>query len=97
MRYLSTARINADAGGSPSSGDLTNIAATTRHGFTEHEHLDKLKIAREQLGAMERRLAELKGKKAIDALRQDIKDPRDQIKGHEKEIRQKWPELGTDF
>ncbi len=28
--------------GNPASGDWTNIAATTRHGFTEHEHLDNL-------------------------------------------------------
>jgi len=30
--------------GNPSSGDLSNIAATTRHGFTEHEHLDNLAL-----------------------------------------------------
>ncbi len=30
--------------GSPSSGEWTNIAATTRHGFTEHEHLDNLTL-----------------------------------------------------
>ncbi len=30
--------------GTPSSGDLSNIAATTRHGFTAHEHLDNLAL-----------------------------------------------------
>ncbi len=30
--------------GNPTSGDLTNIAATTRHGFTSHEHLDNLAL-----------------------------------------------------
>ena len=33
-------RDGSDWSGSPSSGDLTTIGNTSRHGFTDHEHLD---------------------------------------------------------
>ena len=62
-----------------------------------NRHLDKLRGARQMLSDMESRLENIRGKKAMEALKDAIQDLRDQIKGHEKEIRQKWPELGTDF
>src|SRR5690606_22993248 len=37
-------RHGANWAGSPSSGDWTQIANTTRRGFTDHEHLDNLNL-----------------------------------------------------
>ena len=61
------------------------------------KHLHSLALARNRVTELERQLANLKGPKAQAQVRDKIKDLLDQIKGHEKEIRQKWPELGDDF
>jgi RHS repeat-associated protein len=60
-------------------------------------HLEKLGDARNKVAELTRQLEKLKGPKAQNPVREEIQDLLDQIKGHEKEIRQKWPELGNDF
>jgi hypothetical protein len=42
-------------------------------------------------------LQKVKGPKAQGTIRDEISDLKAAIKGHEKEIKQKWPELGDDF
>lgn len=37
-------RRGANGSGNPSANDWTQITATTRHGFTGHEHLDNLSL-----------------------------------------------------
>ena len=61
------------------------------------KHLEKLNATRTRLKELERRLETLKGPKARGPVSDEIRDLSDQIKGHEKEIRQKWPELGDNF
>jgi hypothetical protein len=60
-----------------------------------NKHLDKLRAARSQADRLRQQLEGLKGPKAQQPVRDQLQDMLDQIKGHEKEIRQKWPELGN--
>jgi RHS repeat-associated protein len=56
------------------------------------KHLDKVSQAEEELAALKDQLAEA-AKKAKDEISSDIKDLFDDIKGHLKEIRQKWGDI----
>lgn len=76
------------------TGALPKVGAKTFQQMIKH--LDKLKAARTRISEMERRLEGLKGKKARDVLRDEIQRLRKEIKGHEKEIGQKWPHVDTD-
>ena len=48
--------------------------------------------AKEQLGQLEEKLAKTKGVKSQDPIKQEIQNLKDSIKGHEKEMNQKWPD-----
>lgn len=56
------------------------------------EHQRKLGEARGQLEGLRDKLREAKGPKARGPIREQIRDLETDIKGHEKEIRQKWPD-----
>jgi RHS repeat-associated protein len=56
------------------------------------KHQQKLGEARDQLGQLEEKLAETKGPKRQQAIKDQIEKLKESIKGHEKEIRQKWPD-----
>jgi hypothetical protein len=55
-------------------------------------HVGKLGEARGRLGDLEGALAGANGPKAQAPIRDQIKRLKGQINGHEKEIRQKWPD-----
>ncbi len=61
------------------------------------KHLSKLGEARDRVQALQRELERVKGPKAQAPVRAQIDKLAREIKGHEKEIRQKWPELGDEF
>jgi uncharacterized protein RhaS with RHS repeats len=89
----------------PYAGAASNVAkigrTASRAGAKSAEqlvkHLDKLHQARKEVDQLRRKLDTLKGPKAQNPVRDQIQDLLDQIRGHEKEIRQKWPELGGGF
>jgi len=56
-------------------------------------HVSKLETARERLSNLERALEAAGGKKARERLIQEVDDLARQIRGHEKEIWQKWPDV----
>ena len=87
----------------PIGGEATGVvvggrAYAARAGAKSAEqmakHLDKLGQARKRVEELRRTLDTLQGPKAQNPVREQIQDLLDQIRGHEKEIRQKWPELG---
>lgn len=53
------------------------------------KHLENLNVAKKLLQSLQESCP--KGKKAQEILKDAIRDIERQIKGHEKEIRQKWP------
>jgi len=60
---------------------------------TEYDkHVGNLEKARERLGQLKEDLGQAKGSKAQRPIREQIDRLTKSIEGHEKEIRQKWPE-----
>jgi hypothetical protein len=55
------------------------------------EHQQKLKAAQERLLKLKKLLEKTKGPKAQEPIKEAIKDLEKSIKGHIKEIGQKWP------
>jgi hypothetical protein len=56
-----------------------------------NKHVDKLEAARKRLQELRDQLAQTKGAKAQARIKEQIDQLEKAIKGHEKEIRQKWP------
>jgi hypothetical protein len=56
------------------------------------KHLSKLEAATEQVLGLEQKLSGLKGPKARKPIEEMIRSLKTDIRGHMKEIRQKWPE-----
>ena len=56
------------------------------------KHLDKLSKAKQEVRELYELLAKQKGPKAKEWIEEAIKKLQKAIKGHEKEVRQKWPE-----
>lgn len=56
------------------------------------KHLGKLQGAMEQLGELEQKLSGIKGPKTRKPIEDLIRGLKEDIKGHVKEIRQKWPD-----
>jgi hypothetical protein len=55
------------------------------------KHVRKLKEAKEEVKKLEEKLKETKGPKKQNPIKEQIKKLLDDVKGHEKEIKQKWP------
>ena len=55
-------------------------------------HASGVQRAREQVGELEGQLAKAKGPKAQRPIGEQIERLRREIRGHEKEMRQKWPD-----
>jgi RHS repeat-associated protein len=61
------------------------------------KHVEKLEDARDRLSNLKRALDAASGKKARERLLEEITKLERQIRGHEKEIRQKWPEVAVEI
>jgi len=74
-----------------------NAKARAREGAKSDEqlqkHLDDLKRAKEALDQLNDDLESAKGPKRKGAIREEIEDLQQDIKGHIKEIGQKWPDV----
>jgi predicted nucleic acid-binding Zn-ribbon protein len=58
-------------------------------------HVSKLEAARQRASNLQAALQSASGKRARDALAQQLDDLLRQIRGHEKEIWQKWPDVAA--
>jgi hypothetical protein len=56
-----------------------------------NKHVEKLQEAKQKLQALKDKLAKTKGPKAQGPIKDEIAQLEKSIKGHEKEIQQKWP------
>ncbi len=57
-----------------------------------NKHQENLAKAKEQLKGFEQKLSETEGPKKQAPIKEQIQRLKQDISGHEKEIRQKWPE-----
>jgi len=55
------------------------------------KHVQDQAEAEERLSGLEEKLSNAKGPKAQRPIQKEIEKVKEAIKGHEKEIRQKWP------
>jgi len=55
------------------------------------KHMEKLRAGCKQLHDLEEKLKNTKGPKARKPIEEEIEKLKKAIKGHEKEIKQKWP------
>jgi hypothetical protein len=66
-------------------------------GATEYDkHIQKHQEAQNKLKDLENKLANTKGPKKQGPIKKQIEQLKKDIKGHEKEIKQKWPEGRTE-
>jgi hypothetical protein len=68
------------------------VFATDAKSLEEYlKHKKKLEEALEELQELKKALEKAKGAKACKEIGEEIRDLEKSIKGHEKEVRQKWP------
>jgi RHS repeat-associated protein len=72
------------------AGDLAKLEKCAKNIRDLAEHLRKLREAQRQLSQLQKALKMAKGKKNQEALKKEIQKLFDSIKGHIKEITQKW-------
>jgi hypothetical protein len=61
------------------------------------KHISKNQTAKTELQQLKELLKATKGPKKTNKIKEKIKDLEDEIRGHDKEMIQKWPDIAKDY